>query len=244
VSAAATPAILVTSITNGASGASGPIAAGEIVTIKGSGLGPATGVSFSLDAAGMVGTTLAGTQVFFGSYAAPVTYTSAGQINAIVPYEVTGQSAVVMQVQYQAAMSAGTTLQVVSAAPGAFTFSGTGSGQAVAANQDYSLNGASNPAAPGSYVTIYFTGGGQTNPAGVTGSVTGDVLKWLVQSASVTVGGVPAVVAFDGSAPTFVDGVGQLNIQLGSNTPPGPAQPLVIAAGGIQSPTTATLAVQ
>jgi uncharacterized protein (TIGR03437 family) len=244
VSAAATPAILVTSVTNGASGASGPIAPGEIVTIKGSGLGPATGVSFSLDAAGMVDTTLAGTQVFFGSYAAPVTYTSAGQINAIVPYEVAGQSAVVMQVQYQAAMSAGTTLQVASAEPGAFTFAGTGSGQAVAANQDYSFNGASNPAAPGSYVTIYFTGGGQTNPAGVTGSVTGDVLKWLVQSASVTVGGVPAVVAFDGSAPTFVDGVGQLNIQLATNTPSGPAQPLVIAVGGIPSPSTATLAVQ
>jgi uncharacterized protein (TIGR03437 family) len=111
------------------------------------------------------------------------------------------------------------------------------------ANQDYSFNGASNPAAPGSYVTIYFTGGGQTNPAGVTGSVTGDVLKWLVQSVSVTVGGVPATVAFDGSAPTFVDGVGKLNIQLANNTPSG-AQPLVIMVGGVSSATTATISVQ
>ncbi len=241
---AAAPSIAVTSVANSASGASGAIAPGEIVTIKGNGLGPANGVSFSVDpSTGMVDTTLAGTSVLFGSFAAPITYTSAGQINAIVPYEVSGQSQVTMQVQYQGATSAGTTLQVASAAPGAFAFSGTGSGQAVAANQDGSFNGASNPAATGSYVTIYFTGGGETNPPGVTGSVTGAVLKWLMQAVSVTVGNVPATVAFDGAAPTFVDGVGQLNIQLANNTPSG-TQPLVITVGGFSSPTTATLSVQ
>ena len=223
---AAAPSIAVTSVANSASGASGAIAPGEIVTIKGNGLGPANGVSFSVDpSTGMVDTTLAGTSVLFGSFAAPITYTSAGQINAIVPYEIAGQSQVTMQVQYQSAMSAGTTLQVASAAPGAFAFSGTGSGQAVAANQDGSFNGASSPAAPASYVTIYFTGGGETNPPGVTGSVTGAVLKWLMQAVSVTVGNVPATVAFDGAAPTFVDGVDQLNIQLANNTPSG-TQPL------------------
>ena len=233
-----------TSVTNAASGAAGAISPGEIVTIKGSGLGPGTGVSFSVDpVTGMVDTTLSGTRVLFGSFAAPITYTSAGQINAIVPYEIAGQSAVVMQVQYQGVMSAGTTLQVASAAPGAFTFSGTGSGQAVAANQDGSFNGTSSPAAPASYVTIYFTGGGETNPPGVTGSVTGAVLKWLAQPVSATVGGVPAAVAFDGAAPEFVDGVGQLNIQLANDTPSG-TQPLVITVGGVSSPASATLAVQ
>jgi uncharacterized protein (TIGR03437 family) len=243
---AATPSILVTSLANAASGASGPIAPGEIVTIKGSGLGPAAGVSFSVDpATGMVDTTLAGTRVFFGSYAAPITYTSAGQINCIVPYEVGGQSQILMQVQYQVAMSAGTTLQLASAAPGAFTVNSTGSGQTAAANQDYSLNSASNAAAKGSYVTIYFTGGGQTNPAGVTGSITGtSVLKWLTQPVSVTVGGVAAAVAFDGAAPTFVDGVLQLNIQLSNNTPSGGSLPVVIQVGNASSPGTATLAVQ
>jgi uncharacterized protein (TIGR03437 family) len=235
---------VVASVVNAASGASGPLAPGEIVTIKGGGLGPAAAASFSIDpSTGMLDTTLAGTRVLFGSFAAPLTYTSVGQVNAIVPYEVAGLSTVSMQVQDANGMSAGATLQVASAAPGAFTVSGTGSGQAVAANQDYSFNGASNPAAKGSYVTIYFTGGGQTNPAGVTGGVTGDVLKWLVQPATATVGGVSATVTFDGSAPTFVDGVGQLDIQLANNTPSG-IQPLVITVGGIPSPATATLAVQ
>jgi trimeric autotransporter adhesin len=239
------PSVVVTSVANAASGASRAIAPGEMVAIKGSGLGPAAGLSFSLDpVTGMVDTTLAGTQVFFGSYAAAITYTSAGQINTIVPYEIAGQSQITMQVQYQGASSAGIVLQVAIAAPGAFTFNGTGTGQAIAANQDGTFNGASNPAAPGSYVTVYFTGGGETNPPGVDGSVTGLVLKWLTQPVTVTVGGVAATVAFDGAAPTFVDGVGQLNIQLANNTPSGTALPLVITVGGINSAATATLSVQ
>lgn len=215
-----------------------------MVAIKGNGLGPAVGVSFSLDpVTGMVDAKLAGTQVFFGSFAAPITYASAGQINAIVPYEVAGQSQITMKVQYQGVSSAGTVLQVATAAPGVFTFNGTGTGQAIAADQSYSFNGGSNPAAKGSYVTVYFTGGGQTNPPGVDGSVTGSVLKWLTGPVSVTVGGVAATVAFDGAAPTFVDGVGQLNIQLATNTPSG-TQPLVVTVGGIISPATAVLSVQ
>ena len=80
-------------------------------------------------------------------------------------------------------------------------------------------------------------------PPGLTGSVTGSVLEWLTQPISVTVGGVPAAVEFDGAAPSFVDGVGQLNIQLANNTPSG-AQPLMVTIGGVNSTPTATLSVQ
>jgi uncharacterized protein (TIGR03437 family) len=246
ITSPATPsAVVVSSVTNSATFASGAIAPGEIVTITGSGLGPAAGVVFSVNpSTGMVDSTLAGTRVFFSGVPAPITYASATQVNAIVPYEVAGKSPVIMQVQYQGATSVGTTLQVAGAAPGAFTVNSSGSGQALAANQDGTFNSASNPAAKGSYVTIYFTGGGQTSPGGVTGSVTGSVLKPLVQNIAVTVGGKPATVAFAGAAPGFVDGVGQLNIQLGSNTPSGVANPLVITVAGVSSPTMATLVIQ
>lgn len=187
---------------------------------------------------------LAGTQVFFGSVAAPILYTSVTRLNAIVPYEVAGQSQLLVQVVYQGVASAGIPLQVANAAPGAFTADFSGAGQVVAANQDGSINGPSNPAAPGSYVTIYFTGGGQTNPPGVTGSVTGLVLKRLAQNVTVTVGGVPANITFAGAAPTLVDGANQLNIVLANNTPSGPTQPLVMTVGSSASPPTATLAVQ
>ena len=81
VSAAAST-VTVSSITNSASGSDGAVAPGEIVTIKGNGLGPTSGVSFSVDpATGTVSSTLAGTRVLFGTYAAPITYTSATQLN-------------------------------------------------------------------------------------------------------------------------------------------------------------------
>jgi len=243
--AAATNTVAITSITNGASGGGGAIAPGEIITIKGSTLGPAAGVSFSLDpVTGLVATTLAGTQVSFGIYAAPILYASATQINAIVPWEVAGQSQVTMQVQYAGAGSASLTVPVASAAPGAFTFDSTGAGPAVAANQDGTYNGPTSPAAPGSYVTLYFTGGGTTNPPGVTGSVTGNVLQNLIQSYSATVGNVAATVTFAGAAPGLVNGVNQLNLQLSANTPTGNALPLVITVGGQPSTATATLSVR
>ncbi len=232
----------ISSITNSGTGLQGPIAPGELFTIKGTNLGPASGVSFSVNLAGAVNTSLAGTLVMVGSVSAPVLYTSATQINAIAPYEISSQSQVTIQAQYQGA-AATQTVQVTGASPGAFTLNASGSGPVVAANQDGTINGPKNPAAKGSYVTIYFTGGGQTNPVGVTGSVTGAVLKWLAQPISVTVGNQPATVSFDGSAPTFVDGVDQLNIQLSPNTPSG-AQPIVITIGGIASPSSVTLSVQ
>jgi uncharacterized protein (TIGR03437 family) len=238
------PFPVVNSVTNAASASPGAIAPGEIVSIFGSGLGPISGVSFSVDTTtGLVDSNLAGTQVLFGSFAAPILYTSSGQINAIVPYEVTGQTQVPMQVQYNGAQSASMTLQVASATPGVFTLNSRGPGQAAAINQNGSLNGPSNPAAPGSYVTLYFTGGGQTNPPGVTGSVTGSVLKYFVQNVLATVGGQQAFVQFAGSAPKYVDGLGQLNIQLANNTPSG-MQPLLIMMDGVASPATATLSVQ
>ena len=239
----AVSSVVIGSVSSSATGLQGPVAPGEIVSIYGAGLGPAKGVSFSVDpASGMVDTTLAGTRVLFGSVAAPILYASVGQINAVVPYEVAGQSQIAIEVQYQGAQ-ASQTVPVASASPGAYASNSNGSGQVAALNQDGTINGPSNPAAKGSYVTVYFTGGGQTNPPGVTGSVTGAVLKWLTQSISVTVGNQPATVSFDGSAPTFVDGADQLNVQLSPNTPSG-AQAVVITVGGIASPASGTLAVR
>jgi uncharacterized protein (TIGR03437 family) len=236
--------IAVSSVTNSASGVAGPIAPGEIIAIKGTGLGPATGLSFTVNpTTGLVDSTLGGTQVFFGSYPAPITYASAAQINAIVPYEIAGETQVSMQVSFGGNSSVTMMLPVATAAPGVFTFNATGAGQAIAANAGGGSNGTANLAPKGSYVTVYFTGGGITVPAGATGSVNGSTLKWIGQDISVTVGNVAAAVQFAGAAPTLVDGVNQLNILLSPNTPSG-AQPLVVTIGGISSAATATIAVQ
>jgi uncharacterized protein (TIGR03437 family) len=246
VSAAAPPPVVVSAVVNAASWTGASVAPGELVVIGGTMLGPSTGVSGTVDpSTGKMVSQLAGTTVLFNGVAAPLLYTSATQVNAIVPYETSGCTQATLQVQYQGVLSPATTLQCASAAPGIFTFNASGSGPAAAANQDGTFNGPSSPAAAGSYVTLYFTGGGQTNPPGVTGSITGtSTLKWLTQAVSVTVGGIAATAAFDGSAPTFVDGVLQSNLQLSPNTPSGSALPVVVTVGTTASPATATLAVK
>jgi uncharacterized protein (TIGR03437 family) len=245
LSPAAALQVNVTAVVNAASQAPGRIAPGEIITITGSGLGPADGAQFAVDrVTGKVNTNLAGTQVFFNGAAAPVLYASANQVNAIVPYETGYGSQLVMQTAYQGILSSGVTLTPADSAPAVFTVNGSGSGQAVAVNQDGTICDPSHPAAAGSYITVYFTGGGTTNPFGVTGSVTGSVLKRLSQTTSVTIGNQPATVTFAGAAPTFVDGVGQLNIRLADDTPSGPAQPLIVTVGLNSSSGAATIAVR
>ena len=105
------------------------------------------------------------------------------------------------------------------------------------------MNSPTNPAAAGSYISVYFTGGGVTDPPGLTGSVNDDVVTSLAASSTATAGGVAGMVTFAGSAPGFVGGVNQMNILLSPNTPSGNV-PLVITVGGQASAATATVSVQ
>ena len=59
----------------------GPVAASQLLTIFGTGLGPATGLS----AKNYSTTTLAGVSVSFGSTLAPLLYVSSTQIDLAVP---------------------------------------------------------------------------------------------------------------------------------------------------------------
>ena len=242
VPATGTP--VIASVTNAASGASGPLAPGELITIKGTGLGPVSGISFGIDPKTKgVDPTLAGTRVLIDGFPAPITYASAVQVNAIVPFEMTGRTQAKLHLDFGGVPSVNQSVTIAPAAPGLFTFNSTGAGTAVAANQDGKFNGPTAPAAPGSVVVIYFTGGGQTDVLSLTGSVTEPVLKRLRQNVTVTVGGKLATVTFAGAAPNFVAGVNQLNIRLAADTPVGD-QPVILTVGGHPSPATATLSVR
>ena len=89
------------SLTNAASFAPGPVAPGEFVTIFGTSLGPVVPVNLQLTSTGTVDTMLGGTQVFFDNIAAPMIYSSAGQVSAIVPYEVARRFNTELRVEYQ-----------------------------------------------------------------------------------------------------------------------------------------------
>ncbi len=231
-------------VQNAASAVNGPVAPGEIVSLFGLNLGPVTPVGLALTPQGNVATNLGNVQVLFDGIPAPLTYVSATQINAIVPYEVFGRATTNVVVNFNGVTATALQLNVAASTPGIFTVTGTGAGQAAALNQNSSLNGSSNAAAKGSIIVLYATGEGQTNPAGVTGTVGGVVPKFPVGAVSVTVGGLPATVVYAGSVNGLVSGVIQVNAVIPAGAPSGASVPVVITVGGVSSQTNATIAIQ
>ncbi len=89
------PGPKVLAVVNAASFVGGPVAPGELVVLFGRDLGPATLTVFDPPATGdPIATSLAGTQVLFGTTPAPIIYTSDGQVSAVVPYDVAGKTSV------------------------------------------------------------------------------------------------------------------------------------------------------
>jgi hypothetical protein len=146
---AAAPGFVSTSISFVGSSATGssPFAAGQLISIYGTQLGPTPGSSGQEDQNGVVINSDGGTQVLFDGIAAAILYASATQVNTVIPCSVAGKTSTQMVVQYLGAQSTPFTVPLSTAAPGIFTVNGTGSGEAVVLNQDYSLNG---PATAGS----------------------------------------------------------------------------------------------
>jgi len=93
-------------VTNAASGKAGSVAPGQIISLFANAptnpIGTETGVGTQVDASGKVATEAGRVRVRFlptGVYA-PLTYVGAGQINAVVPYEIAGLSATQVQIEY------------------------------------------------------------------------------------------------------------------------------------------------
>jgi uncharacterized protein (TIGR03437 family) len=240
----AAPVISAASIVNAASNQAGAVAPGEIVAIYGTGLGPAVPRSLQLSASGTVDTAAGDTKVFFNGIPAPVLFTSQGQVNVVVPYAVSRVSSVSVQVSCLGVLSNSITIPVQASVPALFTANGSGSGQAAAGNQDFSINSTANPAARGSIITLYATGGGQTNPVGSDGKVGVAPLPAPVQNVRVTIGGVDASVQYAGGAQGLVAGVMQVNVVVPPQITPAAAVPIVLSVGGATSPGGVTIGVR
>ncbi len=227
VTAAAAPAII--SVVNGASFAPGPVSPGEIISIFGSNMGPTPGLGFT-PVNGKIDVNLAGTQVLFDNVPAPLIFVSAGQINAIVPYEIasllnTGIGTKVTVVRGGVA-SAQFVVGVTATSPAIFSALQTGNGQGAILNQNLSANSVSNPAVKGAFVAIYATGEGSLTPFVPTGTISGQTLPLPkpIANVSVTIGGQPATIAYAGEAPGLVSGVIQINAMVPTNIGSGPQQ--------------------
>jgi len=211
------PVFVGTAVVNAASYASGSVAPGEIVTVFGTNLGTAGNAS-----------------VTFDGVPATLVYVAAMQVAATVPYSVGGGQMTSMVITSNAVASTPVSLNVTASAPGIFTSDASGMGQAAALNQDNTVNGASNPAAAGSVVALYGTGGG---------ALTTDPLPRLTLPVSATVGGLPAQIFYAGIAPGLVQGAMQVNVQIPSGVTPGAAVPVAVMVGNALS-NPVTLAIQ
>lgn len=172
-SAAPTP--VITTVINSASLAGGPVAPGERVMLTGSGLGP-------------------NSKVFFGNVAAPVLSSTFSSAQVVVPYELSGQSTAQVTVNTGNAASAPFAVQVAASAPGIFTVSWTGEGQAVAFNDSGTANSPDNPAVAGSVVSILCTGEGLISPSVATGVTISSNPPSPVLPITAMIDGIPTVV--------------------------------------------------
>jgi uncharacterized protein (TIGR03437 family) len=247
--AAAAPTPQIAALLHSASflsalGASGAVAPGEIITLFGTNLGPSSGVSLQLTSNGTVATTLGGTQVLFDGKPAPLTYVSATQVNVVVPFEVAGNPTTTMTVTYTGTPAV-TVVNVQAANPGIYTLDGSGSGPGAVLNPDSSINSVARPAARGSVVQIFMTGGGVTNPASTDASITPSIppLPYLTLNTTVTVGGLPATVDYWGGAPGAIAGLVQVNATVPNGVAPGSAVPVLVTIGSWTSQKGVTIAV-
>jgi uncharacterized protein (TIGR03437 family) len=242
IAATAAPQITVrgssVDVFNAATFQTGGIAPNEFITLKGTGLGPATGASSSMT------TQLAGSSVLIGGTAAYLTYAQDGQINLLVPFNVSGLGSTTIQVEYNGVKGNTVTVPVIGSSPGIFTQS-YGPGQAWMVNQDGTFNSSSNPAPRNTYVEFWLTGQGLVNTTLADGTQpTGPTYPSPMLPVSVSLGGVQIPAANVVFAGLVYSGEVQINLLLPANVPTGSAVPLVVNIGEVSSRTDATVAIQ
>jgi uncharacterized protein (TIGR03437 family) len=229
------PELFARDVVNAAGRTPGGVAPGEIVVLFPSNAGPPEIAEWPTGSTG-------GTRVFFDDIAAPIVYTVAGQVSAIVPHEVSKKRSTDVIIEYEGVRSPPVTLPVVSSTPAFFTRNASGTGQAAMLNATGCCNSPRNPVMRGSMAYLFATGEGfsltpedrkftDEKPSPVAVPVSPDL--------KVTIGGVPAEVLYAGDA-----GVLQINIRVPENAPIGPAVPLRLSVGDSESPEGVTIAVR
>lgn len=225
-----------TGIANAASGGQAipeVVAPGSYVAIYGTGLGGSgTPSATTLP----LPTTLNGVQLLLGGIPMPLLYAGTGQVNAIVPQELSPNASYPLVVVRGSAQSAPVPLTVTELQPGVYSVNAIGTGQGIVTNATTGqIVNASNPAHAGDYLTIYCTGlGALTGPNGQTEPADGAAapLSPLFQTTATvtaTIGGATAPVSFAGLTPTLA-ALYQVNVQVPASAPTGDSVALVITA--------------
>jgi uncharacterized protein (TIGR03437 family) len=237
-----TPAPAILGLVNVAESVVGEgLAPGEMVGIYGMNLGPDPG-AFAGFTGGALPLDLGGTEVLFNGIRAPLRWAGNGQVNALVPFELSGSPTANVQVRVNGQLSNVAQLPVLTAEPAIFSYP---SGYALALNQDGSVNSQQNPAQLGSVVTIFLNGAGLQTPAPADGirAPFGPIAASPVEVQAPVPGsyGEPiwkdTHVLYAGAAPGEIAGLMQVNFRLPSVPAPSlnGQMDIVVIVGGLSN---------
>ncbi|MBX9601685.1 MAG: hypothetical protein K2X35_11790 [Bryobacteraceae bacterium] len=209
---------------------------GDVVTIFGEWLGtPPLQGKFGVN--GTYPLALGNTEVRFNGIRAPLLYVSNTQINCIVPQGLAGQrsaSVVVQRLFPPASFQAEAFhLPLKETTPGIFTADGSGTGLGfilnTIAHSQTVVNSEVNPAARGTPITFFATGGGQLKPPYPDGGLVVAIFIPPVLPVSLTIGGQPAQLLY-AAASLGEPGKLQVNAWVPQNAGTG-EQPIVLKIG-------------
>jgi uncharacterized protein (TIGR03437 family) len=200
------------------------------------------------DSNGRLPESLGGTEVYFNGVRAPLLYSGDQQVNAIVPFSVSGRTVSVVLI-VNGKVSNQAYLPTQTADPEIFKANiASAADVAFAVNEDGSVNSAQNPAKGGSVLTLFVSGAGLLSPTPEDGT-RGGLGPRLVLPVTVNVSyavslqeGVPAPiyaqgeVRYAGSAPTLAAGVVQIDVQLPVEAYVGSSQSVLIYFGDVSGP--------
>ncbi len=215
-------------VDNGTFGAGEAAAGGDVMVVLGDQLSFG---ALTVGQAPPLSTTVGGAQVLVNGTAAPMYYSSYGQLAFQLPYGLSPGS-VDVQVSRDGQLSNKVSVDIASRAPRALLIGSTGYGAIV--NQDGSLpmpTGAlpgvnTHPAHAGDTLTIYAIGLGETSPlpaAGGPAPASEPLARLTTMPAVVFGGGIGALTAtplFAGLTPTYA-GLYQVNVTIPDGVPKG-----------------------
>ncbi len=230
------PVFSLSNVLNAASLLSGPIAPGENLLITGTDFAP-PGTSLQAPAGTpRLPNRLGETQVLFSGVPGVLSWLKDDSVSVFVPYSLAARTSVDIQIVRAGVASQEIRVPLDIAAPGLFTFDGSGRGLANAFLSDGSRNSAANGAFPGSAISVYITGDGSTVPEGRDGETVTDVVPRPSLPISATIGGFPAEVTYAGSGRGLLWNITQVNLTVPAELPAGQHEVVIRAGPGRTQP--------
>jgi len=224
---------LITALLNPASLLASPLTPGQIIEVRGMGLGGSSPVTASNP--GNLPSELAGIQLMIDGTPVPLLSVDDGSIVALAPTGDFSSETSVISVKSGDVQSDPRTVPTALVNPAIFTTLWIGVGQAVAINADGSTNSSQNPVRKGEVIRLVTTG---------LGAVTGGSTPRPQASITATIAGLSADVRSVAPVAGYPAGYFAVSALVPSGVPEGDFIPVVVAADGTSSQTGVTISIR